>query len=394
MKKVIAFLSYVLVAAAATVVTMFLMTEKTAVPAEKPAAPAEESYDKLDQLRQLIDTCFIGEADMEKMEDAAAAAMVEAMGDRWSHYMTAEEFAAYKEQMANAYVGVGVTVSVAEDGYIDVLKVEAGGPALEAGMKPGDVIVAVEGQDIQGRSLEEIKEQIRGEENTKVNLTVRRDEEILELSVTRRQIQVIVAQGEMLEDNIGYVQIVNFDDRCAEETLAIVKKLLKQGAESLVFDVRYNPGGYKNELVQILDYLLPEGPLFRSVLYTGAESVDNSNAACLDIPMAVLINGDSYSAAEFFAAALSEYDAAILVGQPTTGKGYFQSAYELDDGSAVSISIGKYTTPKGVSLADVGLTPDITVDVDAELYMEIYYGNVAPMEDPQIQAAIKALKAG
>ncbi len=308
--------------------------------------------------------------------------------------MTAEEYAAYKEQMANAYVGVGITVSVAEDGYIDVLKVEAGGPALEAGMKPGDVIVAVEGQDIQGRSLEEIKEQIRGEENTQVKLTVRRDEETLELTVTRRQIQVIVAQGEMLEDNIGYVQIVNFDDRCAEETLGIVKKLLKQGAESLVFDVRYNPGGYKNELVQILDYLLPKGPLFRSVLYTGAESVDNSDAACLDIPMAVLINGDSYSAAEFFAAALSEYDAAILVGQPTTGKGYFQSAYELDDGSAVSISIGKYTTPKGVSLADVGLTPDITVDVDAELYMEIYYGNVAPMEDPQIQAAIKALKAG
>ena len=384
MKKVLTFLSYVLVAAAATVVTMTLMIQKT------PADPDT----KLEQLSDLIEKYFIGEADPEAMADAAAAAMIDSLGDRWSYYMTAEEYAAYQEQMANAYVGIGITVTQAEDGYINVMKVEAGSPALEAGMAPGDLIIAVEGQDVMGQSLDDIKEKIRGEEGTQVNLTVRRGEETLELTITRRQIETIVASGRMLEGNVGLVQIVNFDDRCSSESIAIIEDLLAQGAEVLIFDVRYNPGGYKHELVKLLDYLLPEGPLFRSVDHTGAEAVDTSNADCLEIPMAVLINGDSYSAAEFFAAALSEYDAAVTVGEPTTGKGYFQSAFRLKDGSAAVISIGKYTTPNGISLADVGLTPDVTVDVDEEMYLEIYYGNVAPEEDPQIQAAAEALKAG
>ena len=157
--------------------------------------------------------------------------------------------------------------------------------------------------------------------------------------------------------------------------------------------MRNNPGGYKHELVRILDYLLPAGPLFRSEDYRGKVDVDESDAACLELPMAVLVNGDSYSAAEFFAAALSEYDAAIVVGEKTTGKGYFQSSFTLEDGSALNLSIGKYTTPNGVSLANVGLTPDVTVEVDEETSFLIYAGTLDPAEDPQIQAAIEILKA-
>lgn len=383
MKKFLTLFSYILVAAAAAVVTLTF------------AAPRSSGgITKLDQLSQLIQSVFIEEPDVAAMEDAAAAAMVDSLGDRWSYYMDKDTYAEYIEQMANAYVGIGVTVTQEEDGYVHVLRVEAGSPALDAGMKSGDQIVAVEGQDIGGQTLDEVKNKIRGKEGTPVTLTVRRGEETLELTIIRGKIQVAVAKGEMLEDGIGLVQIVNFDGRCSEETIAIVEDLLAQGAQKLIFDVRYNPGGYQVELVKILDYLLPEGPLFRSVNYAGQENVDYSDARCLEIPMAVLINGDSYSAAEFFAAALSEYDAAVTVGEPTTGKGYFQNAYTLMDGSAAVISIGKYTTPKGVSLADVGLTPDITVNVDEEQYLEIYYGNVAPMEDPQILAAIEALKAG
>ena len=163
-------------------------------------------------------------------------------------------------------------------------------------------------------------------------------------------------------------------------------------AEKLIFDVRNNPGGYAHELVKLLDYLLPEGQLFKTVDYTGKEEVTNSDAKCLEIPMAVLINGDSYSAAEFFAAALSEYEAATVVGQQTVGKSYFQVTYELGDGSAVALSVGKYFTPKGVCLADVGLTPDVTVEVSEELFWEIYYGNVTWQEDPQVQAALEVLK--
>ena len=380
-KNLLQILSYILVAVAATVVTLALTNQGSVTPA----------YDKLDQLRALIGARFIGEVDEKAIEDAAASAMVEALGDRWSHYMTVEDYAAYQEQMKNAYVGVGMTVQLNEDGYVRVLRVEAGGPAEEAGVLAGDELIAVEGQDIRDWDIDETKNHVRGEAGTQVQLTFRREGETVILAVERRLVQTQVARYEMLEDNIGLVTIVNFDSRCADETIAAIEALLQQGAEALIFDVRNNPGGYKEELVKILDYLLPEGDLFHSVLYNGTQEVDTSDAKCLDIPMAVLANGNSYSAAEFFAAALVEYEAATYVGQPTTGKGRFQTTFQLADGSAATISIGAYTTPKGVDLTDVGLTPDVLVELDDEMVLEIYYGNVPASEDPQIQKAVEIL---
>ena len=163
-------------------------------------------------------------------------------------------------------------------------------------------------------------------------------------------------------------------------------------AKALIFDVRNNPGGYAHELVKLLDYLLPEGELFRTVDYAGQESVDMSDANHLDIPMAVLVNRDSYSAAEFFAVALQEYEAALVVGEKTTGKGHFQSTFRLKDGSAVALSIGKYYTPKGISLEGVGIMPDVPAPVEDSIYADILYGQISPQEDPQIQAALAALK--
>ena len=174
--------------------------------------------------------------------------------------------------------------------------------------------------------------------------------------------------------------------------MAAIEALLSQGATSIIFDVRYNPGGYKTELVKLLDYLLPEGDLFHSEDYKGNISVDKSDAKHLDIPMAVIVNGSSYSAAEFFAAALREYDAAVTIGEKTSGKGHFQNTFLLSDGSAVAISTGRYKTPKGVSLEGVGITPDVEITVDEETAYYIYAGVLDPMEDPQILAAIDALK--
>jgi carboxyl-terminal processing protease len=210
--------------------------------------------------------------------------------------------------------------------------------------------------------------------------------------MTRALFHVTVASGQMLTDGIGMVTIENFDDRCADETIAAIEELLAQGATKLIFDVRNNPGGYKTELCEVLDYLLPEGPLFRSEYYDGKVQVDESDENYLDVPMAVLVNAESISAAEFFAAALDEYDAATVVGEQTIGKGYFQQSYRLSDGSAVGLSVGRYTTPKGVSLTDVGITPDVVVEVDDELFWQIYYGNVTWEEDPQILAAVEVLK--
>ena len=213
------------------------------------------------------------------------------------------------------------------------------------------------------------------------------------MTVERKLIRTPVATATMLENNVGLVTIANFNTNCANESIAAVKQLLEQGATALIFDVRNNGGGYTDEMVRLLDYLLPEGPLFRTVDYSGKESVSNSNASCVDVPMAVLINGNSYSAAEFFAAALEEYEAAVVVGEKTSGKGFYQMTYQMKDGSAVAISSGRYFTPNGISLEGVGLTPkeEYYVTVDDETAAAIFAGILPPMEDPQILVALAAL---
>ena len=348
---------------------------------------------KLEELQALIEERFIGEADATAMGDAAAVAMIDSLGDRWSYYISAAEYESYMEQMKNAYVGVGITVTLREDGTgADVIQVIKGGPAEEAGLLSGDVIVAVDGVYFDAADMQDLTLRIKGEEGTTVDITVLRNGTEIVFTVERRTIEVTVAEGEMLDEDIGLVTIYNFDARCAQESIKEIERLLASGAKSLIFDVRNNPGGYKSEMVKLLDYLLPEGVLFRSEYYTGEKTEDRSDAKYLDIPMMVLVNSESYSAAEFFAAALREYDAAWVVGEQTCGKGYFQQAYDLSDGSAVSLSVGKYYTPKGISLADVGITPDVEVAVDDETFTDIYYGYLEPAEDPQIQAAAELLR--
>lgn len=376
--KLLRFLSYVVVATLATAITL-QMTVKTGT-------------GKLDRLENLIQERYIGEADGEAMEDAAAAAMVKATGDRWSYYIPASQYEAHKEQSENAYVGIGITIQQAEDGSgFLIVMVNQNGPAQEAGVQVNDLLIAVEDQDVREMTADQVRELIRGEAGTKVSLTVMRQGEHQTLAVERRRIESAVATGQMLADGIGLVKISNFDERCASESIAVIQKLQQEGAKKIIFDVRNNPGGYAEELVKLLDYLLPEGDLFRSVSYDGTEKVDTSDADCLDMPMAVLINGSSYSAAEFFAAALQEYQAATIVGEPTVGKGVYQTTISLGDGSAVALSTGKYFTPKGNSLTDVGVTPDVRVDVDEETAEKIYYGTLGYADDLQIQAAIQVL---
>lgn len=384
--KLLRVLSYVMVAAIASAATSGLFLW------DSYRNPPEKS--KLNELSQLIQNRFIGEVDVTAMEDAAADAMVNALGDRWSYYITAADYDAYLDQMNNSYVGVGITIQVREDGYLDIIEVVPGGPAEKSGLLPGDILTHADGQDCAEIGIDAARNIIRGEEGTVVKLTVLRGEEKLVFDVTRAYFEVPVAAYQMLEGSIGYIAIENFDTRCADETIAAIDDLVAQGAVSLIFDVRNNPGGYKTELCKVLDYLLPEGPLFRSEYYDGSTYVDESGPEFLDIPMAVLVNSESYSAAEFFGAALREYEAAVVVGQQTCGKGYFQQTYPLSDGSAVGLSVGKYCTPNGVNLAGVGITPDVVVEVDEALFVQIYYGNVEPMDDPQILAAIEALKVG
>ena len=347
---------------------------------------------KAAEVQEIIETYFIDDYDEDTLADGAASGMVDATGDEWSYYLSADEVAAYEESMANAYVGVGITITEdAEAGGMRVEEVVSGGPAEEAGIRMGDLLLAVEGEDVLTLGIDGTRNLVRGEEGTHVNMHFSRNGSEYDVSVERRSIETPVVTGELLDENIGYIKIDNFDERSAAETIAFVKDLIGQGVEALLFDVRFNPGGYADELVKVLDYLLPEGDLFRSVDYAGREEVDTSDTNCVELPMAVLVNEDSYSAAEFFAAALQEYEWATIVGSQTYGKGNFQTAFYLSDGSMVNLSIGKYYTPGGKSLSETGVTPDVVVDLDDEQYALLYYSALEQADDPQFQAAIDTL---
>lgn len=378
MKILLRSISYVLVAAIASAATMLLWRPRSS---------------KLEELEKLIDEQFVGQYDEAYIQDVAAAAMVAALGDRWSFYVTAEEYDALMSDMRNSFVGIGVTVTQHADGIgEEIISVIEGGPAYEAGLQVGDTIIKVDGTSMAGLNTTEAKNLIAGEEGTQVVVTVLRGEQELDYVITRKTIKVSVAKGQLLPGNIGLVRIENFNENCASETIAAIKDLQDKGATALIFDVRNNPGGYVNELVKVLDYLLPECVVFREMDYRGIEGKRYSDAACVELPMAVLVNGESYSAAEFFAACLREYDKATVVGEQTCGKGYYQYTIQLSDGSAVNLSTGKYFTPAGKNLTEMGgLTPDVPVAVDEETAAKIYANLLASEEDPQVQAAVTAV---
>ena len=377
-KLLLSSLSYILVAAIASAATLLFCGPRNS---------------KLTELEKLIEEQFVGQYDEAYVQDVAAAAMVAALGDQWSFYVTAEEYDALMSDMSNSFVGIGVTVTQHTGGLgEEIVNVIEGGPAFEAGLQVGDIMIRVNGTDLAGLDALGAKNLIAGKEGTQVEITVLRGEQELSFSVTLQTIRIAVANGQMLAGNIGLVRIENFNDNCAKETIAAIGQLQEQGATALIFDVRNNPGGYVNEMVKILDYLLPECVVFREVDYRGVEGARYSGASCIELPIAVLVNGDSYSAAEFFAACLQEYDKAVVVGERTCGKGYYQYTIQLSDGSAVNLSTGKYFTPSGKNLTETGgLTPDIPLAVDEETAVKIYANLLTPEEDPQLQAAVGAI---
>lgn len=361
---------------------------------EADTAAQEDYHEKLDEIVALLNEVYVDGYDTDKLGDYLAQAAVAATGDRWSYYVSAEDYDAFVESNENAYVGIGVTVESSDDltDGVQITKVTPNSPAEEAGIEADDRIYAVEGETVESLGLDETKNRIRGEEGTEVTLTILRGEKKFDVTVKRASVEVEVVKYSMLDGSIGYIKINNFEANSADRTIEAIDALRGQGAKALVFDLRFNPGGRKDELVRVLDELLPEGPLFRSVDYKGNESVDYSDANCVELPMAVLVNGDSYSAAEFFAAALQEYDWATVVGTKTCGKANYQQTFRLSDGSAVAVSTGHYQTPHGVTLANVGVTPDEIVEVDNKTYLELYKEAVAVKDDAQLQAAIKAVK--
>ena len=319
----------------------------------------------------LINEKFVGEYDEGEVVDAALEGMVEGLGDRWSYFLTEEEYEAQNQRRTNQYVGVGVTVNYESEEGLQIVEVTAGGPAEEAGLQPGELITAVDGFSLAGEARYEGADKIQGEEGTTVSLEVRgTDGQTRTVELKRTKLETDPVSAEMLENNVGYVRLSNFYDRSADRLKEEVTRLQEEGATSLVFDMRNNGGGYLSQLTDMLDFLLPEGPIFITRDRAGNEKIT---------PMAVLVNADTYSAAEFFAAELQEWGVAVIVGEPTSGKGYSQQTFELPNGSAVAISTGAYFTGSGTSLIGTGLT------LDKEVYL-------TDQGDAQLEAALELLE--
>lgn len=332
------------------------------------------------EIEKIIDDNYIGDADYNELYNAAAAAMVKSIGDKWSYFMNAEEYEAYKLSSSNEYSGIGVSVKVNSSGKFEVFSVEESSPAANAGIAVGDIITAIDGEDVSDKTLEDVSLLIRSKVNKDFPMTLESDGDTKTVTVACEIIYKNPVSSRLLDGNIGYIKISNFEAGSSENTKKAIEQLLQTGATSFIFDVRNNPGGLLTELVDLLDYILPEGDLFISVDKSGKETVQTSDKVSLKNKMIVLVNGNSYSAAEFFAAALQEYNWATVVGEQTTGKARSQITLELSDGSAVHISTHKYLTPNRVDLAEAGgVTPDIAVAQDDEKM------------DKQLETAINAL---
>lgn len=332
------------------------------------------------------------DVDQQAVSDGALKGMVEALGDRWSYYVDADSYLALKEKRANQYVGIGVTINYADERGLNILAVTANSPAEAAGLQMGEIITSVEGVSAAGEGAQTAGDLIPGKIGEQRTLTVLGlDGTEREVVLTLDAIYVEVAKGELLDNGIGLVTLVNFNTNSAAAFRKAVDELVAQGATALVFDVRSNGGGYVSQLVEILDYLLPEGVIFQHDFRWGKLDLSESDANCIDLPFAVLVDADSYSAAELFAAELREMVGAYIVGEVTSGKGYSQSTVALLNGGAMGISTAAYFTGNGVSLIGTGLTPDTLISLTEEQYILYRSGKLEHGDDPQLQEAIRLL---
>lgn len=319
------------------------------------------------------------EADLDAAADQALYGLVAGLKDRWSYYLSEEDYKRVRENRANNYVGIGVTVNYEHEEGLFVQAVTVGGPAESAGIVIGDIIIAVDGTSIAGDARNSATDLIRGESGTKVTLTLLGgDGTTRDVICTRKRLNNPSASGTMLEGNIGYVYLANFYSGSAESFRQEVDRLQIEGAESLIVDLRNCPGGYVNELKKILDYLLPEGPVFTEKSRWWFKSVYESDAACVELPMVAIVNAETYSAAELLAAQLRESISAPIVGELTSGKGYVQITFPLPNGGGIGISTATYCTGSGHSLIGEGIVPDADVELVSSA-------------DEQLQAAIELL---
>lgn len=344
--------------------------------------------EKLDKIDKIIDYNYLNQEniDLDKLEQGIYAGYVAGLEEDYTTYYTPEEFASVMESSSGKYSGIGAYVSQnMSTGIITIVKPFEGAPAAEAGILKDDILYAVEGEEVTGEDLNMVVARLKGEEGTAVNVTIYRasEDQYIDFEVTRAVVNVPTVSYKMLDDQIGYIQISEFEQVTAEQFAAAVDDLEAQGMKSLIFDLRDNGGGLLDSVCDILDTVLPKELL----VYTEDKDGNRKEEWAMDddrinVPMAVLVNGNTASASEIFTGALKDYDEAEIIGTTTFGKGIVQSIIPMADGSAIKLTSAKYYTPSGVCIHGTGIEPDQVVEYDREAE-----------EDNQLQAAVDYLNS-
>ncbi len=311
------------------------------------------------EIKNLLDEQFIDPVDRKAIGDSAAAAMVAGLGDAWSYYMTADEFRTYQLSSSNDYADIGISLVKDDSGGFQVIAVYPGSPASWAGVGAGMVITAVDGQSLDGMTVDEVRTLIRTKLNSKFTLTISNTQNI-EVDCSNANASAVTYRME--KTGAGYLQISNFEAGSGQACVDAIEDLMAQGAVAFVLDLRNNPGGLSTEVATLLNFLLPGGRLFSEVSKSGEEIVTESDVMCIQFPTVVLVNTGTFREAELCAAVLQEYQWATVIGEATTGNTRSQETIVLDDGSAIRLSTHSYLTPNGVDIsANGGVIPDTIV---------------------------------
>ena len=347
---------------------------------------------KLKQLKTVIDEYYLGEVDEEQLREYSYKGMIAGLEDPYSVYYTKEEYEDVEESSEGIFSGVGIVLTQdMETKAITVVKPMKDGPAQKAGIKAGDILTKVEGEEISSdEDLSSVVSRVKGKEGTKVTLTFSRDGKEKDYTLTRQEIKNPTVEYEMLENKVGYIKITEFDEVTVEQFDDALSQLEDDGMKKLVLDLRDNPGGLLDAVVDIADRILPTGMIVYTEDKNGKKTeYEAKSAECVEQPIAVLINGNSASASEILAGAIQDYKAGTLVGTTSYGKGIVQNIFQLGDGSAVKLTIANYYTPKGRNIHKKGIDPDVEVELKESLKDEI---EIKKSEDNQLQEALKVLE--
>lgn len=393
--------AFVCLAAVAASVGIYMFGSQTLTRAQNSSGEAsgeaasldmEQVNQKLGVILDLINEVYLFDTDPSLEEAGIYKGLMYSLGDLYADYYTPEEMQAMQEQTTGEYCGIGAMISQDRmTNVATVTKVYKDSPAEEGGLLPGDVLYKVGDLDVTAMDLDTIVEQhVRGEENTSVSMTVYRNGEEVELTMVRRQLEIQTVEYEMLDEKTGYLEVSEFDTVTADQFKAGLDQMTSQGMERLVLDLRNNPGGELNAAVAMIDYLLPDGETIVSIADKNGEgeTYSSEDGHQMDLPVAILVNGNSASASEVFTGAMKDHDRAVVVGTTTFGKGIVQSLYTLKDGSGIKLTTEHYYTPEGTDIHGAGIEPDVSVELKEGLETMI---EIPKDQDNQLQAAVEAL---